>query len=207
MIKTILIATLSGGLGVGGAAWWTARAAVRVPVTSAASPAVPAAAIEAPPAPGAALEPDAVIAPGGASTVAVTTREASRPTTRSRAPAAPPPSGGAVPPAASAASSPPGATSLDQELSSLHEAQRALKRGDGADALARLDALGERYPDGVLREERLAARVLGLCAAGRRDEARDAGRRFVAENPGSVQVARVRASCAFAPRADENENR
>jgi hypothetical protein len=84
----------------------------------------------------------------------------------------------------------------------LRDAQHALKRGDGAAALARLDELADRHPDGVLREERLAARVLGLCAAGRPDEARAEGRRFVAEYPGSIQVERVRASCAFAARGD-----
>jgi outer membrane protein assembly factor BamD (BamD/ComL family) len=104
------------------------------------------------------------------------------------------------PPAQPAASS---AGSFPEELTALRDAQRALKRGDGAEALAQLDALAGRHPDGVLQEERLAARVLGLCAAGRTAEARDAGRRFVAEHPGSVQIDRVRASCAFSPRDEE----
>lgn len=95
-------------------------------------------------------------------------------------------------------SAPTSATSLDEELVLMRSAQQALKRGDGATALAELDALAAKHPDGVLREERLAARVLALCAAGRVDEARAAGRRFLDEMPGSVQGDRVRASCAFA---------
>lgn len=92
----------------------------------------------------------------------------------------------------------PSATALDEEVALLRSAQQALKRGDAATALAELDALGARHPDGVLREERLTARVLALCAAGRVDEARDAGRLFLAEMPTSVQADRVRASCALA---------
>ena len=93
---------------------------------------------------------------------------------------------------------PLGAISLGEETASLAEAQRSLKQGDGARAVALLDALAARHPTGVLREERLAANVFALCAAGRIDAARAAGQRFLAEMPTSVQADRVRASCAFA---------
>jgi hypothetical protein len=98
-----------------------------------------------------------------------------------------------------AASPPIGTVSLGEETALLGEAQRSLKQGNGARAVAVLDELAARHPAGVLREERLAARVFGLCAAGRVEEAREAGQRFLAEMPGSVQADRVRASCASSP--------
>ena len=102
-------------------------------------------------------------------------------------------------PARSEAPYPPlGTISLGEETASLGEAQRALKQGDGARAVALLDELAARHPTGVLREERLAARVFALCAADRVEEAREAGKRFLEELPASVQAERVRASCAFA---------
>lgn len=79
----------------------------------------------------------------------------------------------------------------------MREAVKLLHAGSGDKAFAVLEELGNRHPDGVLREERLAARVLALCSAGRTDEAREAGHRFVSEMPKSLQIARVRASCAF----------
>ncbi len=103
------------------------------------------------------------------------------------------PGGSDAPPA------PSSTPSLSEEVALLQAAQQALKHGDGTGALTTLGELGARHPDGALREERLTLHVLGLCAAGRVDEAREAGRRFVAEMPGSVQAERVRASCAFAP--------
>jgi hypothetical protein len=67
--------------------------------------------------------------------------------------------------------------------------------GDAAAALARLEELGTRHPDGVLREERMAARVAALCAAGRTDEAQREAQRFLAETPRSIHTAKVAASC------------
>jgi hypothetical protein len=88
------------------------------------------------------------------------------------------------------------ASSLVEETALLREAQTKLGAGDAAAALARLDELGARHPDGLLREERLAARIVALCAAGRVDEARRAAAQFLAEAPLSIHAARVRASCA-----------
>jgi hypothetical protein len=93
--------------------------------------------------------------------------------------------------------SPSHASSLMEETALLREAQEALKEGDAAKSLAAVDALAARHPQGMLREERLAARVLALCASGRVEEARAEGQRFVAEMPRSIQAERVRASCAF----------
>jgi RNA polymerase sigma factor (sigma-70 family) len=74
-----------------------------------------------------------------------------------------------------------------------------LEQLEHAESLRLLDELSARYPGGVLHEERSAARVLALCAAGRKVEARAEASRFLEQNPRSVQVDRVRASCAFGP--------
>jgi hypothetical protein len=119
----------------------------------------------------------------------------------------PAPSGAATPSSlatsartpAAAASPSRDAASIANEIALLRQAQAAMKDGDSERSLAALDALAKKHPGGELREERLAARVLTLCAAGRLDEARAEGRRFVAEHPSSVHAVRVRASCAFAP--------
>ena len=100
---------------------------------------------------------------------------------------------------ASPVAAPAPGISLDEETAVLGEVQRSLTQRDGARALVLLDQLASRHPEGVLREERLAAQVFALCAAGRVEEAREAGKRFVVEMPASVQVVRVRASCAFSP--------
>ncbi len=88
---------------------------------------------------------------------------------------------------------------LDEEVALLREAQSALKRGEGAQALTALDDLAARHPDGALREERQAARVLASCAAGRTAEAELAGRAFMNQFPSSIHSDRVRSSCAFIP--------
>ena len=88
-----------------------------------------------------------------------------------------------------------------EETDLLRKAQTALAAGDAAAALAQLDALGARHPDGQLREERLAARVAALCAMGRDVDARRVAERLLTAAPLSIHAARVRASCAFAPKA------
>jgi outer membrane protein assembly factor BamD (BamD/ComL family) len=97
---------------------------------------------------------------------------------------------GAAPPAR--------ARTLAEETKLLLAAHGALEKGDAAGALEQIDRLGALYPEGALAEERRAARVLALCAAGRREEARREAERFLAEEPRSIQAARLRASCAFA---------
>jgi hypothetical protein len=89
---------------------------------------------------------------------------------------------------------------LGEETELLRRAEMALRAGDGNTALTTLDELSARRPSGVLLEERMAARVLALCAAGRTEEARREGERFVAARPTSIQAPRIRASCAFSGR-------
>jgi len=121
-----------------------------------------------------------------------------------RRPTASPPS---VPPAvepptpATVAAEPtsPEASSLLEETELLRAAQTSLGAGDARAALARLDDLGARHADGILREERLAAHIVALCAVGRDQDARREAARFLAEAPLSIHAARVRGSCAGAP--------
>ncbi len=93
-------------------------------------------------------------------------------------------------------------SALGAELSLLREVQSALREGDSARAERWIDEHASRYPAGVLREEREAARVLLLCAKGQQAEAKAAAERFLAETPRSVQADRVRGSCAFAAKGD-----
>lgn len=92
------------------------------------------------------------------------------------------------------------AASIAAEVALLRKAQASLREGDGDASLKTIDALAAKHPDGALREERDAARVFALCAAGRQDDARIEALRFLARYPSSVQVPGVRASCAFAPK-------
>lgn len=89
----------------------------------------------------------------------------------------------------------PSASTLAEEVALLRSAQSALNAGDADGALSRLADHARRFPTGTMAEERDAARILALCRAGRRDEARDAAARFLRERPSSPLAARVRASC------------
>jgi hypothetical protein len=58
-----------------------------------------------------------------------------------------------------------------------------------------LDAHARKFASGSLKEERLAARAIALCEAGRAAEARRAAAQFFAEVRVSPLEARVRAAC------------
>ncbi len=87
-------------------------------------------------------------------------------------------------------------STLGAEARLLEEAFNAQRVGDPAQALARLDEHASRYPQGLLRAESSAQRVLVLCSLGRTDDARAEADRFVAEYPGTPLALRVRSSCA-----------
>jgi len=87
-------------------------------------------------------------------------------------------------------------STLAQELSLLQRARRALNRNDARLALGIVESLDERFPNGVLMEERSATRILTLCQLDRTQEAREQGQRFLAAHPRSVYAERVRDSCA-----------
>ena len=105
------------------------------------------------------------------------------------------PSLGARAPRKSAPPLAPG-SSLAEEVAMLQRARRALAAENGALALGLVEELDERFPKGVLIEERSATRVLSLCKLERTDEARQTARSFLERYPGSVYAERVRNSCA-----------
>ncbi len=73
------------------------------------------------------------------------------------------------------------------------EARRRLRSGDAAGALAGVDELARRFPQGVLAQERALLRIEALAAAGRGDEARAGAIAFVRAYPKSPFEGRARA--------------
>jgi hypothetical protein len=102
----------------------------------------------------------------------------------------------AAPAAPSARSSPPGASRLQAETRLIAEAQRALNAGAPGRALLLIEQHRAEFPGGELASEREAARVLALCALGRRADANATRERFVRAWPDSLLLARVRAACS-----------
>jgi len=102
--------------------------------------------------------------------------------------------------ARAARSSPPvqPESSLAAELAMLQRARRALNADNGRLALGIVQELDERFPKGVLVEERNATRILSLCQLERVAEAKQAARDFLERYPSSVYAERVRQSCAAA---------
>jgi hypothetical protein len=91
----------------------------------------------------------------------------------------------------------PPANTLAEETSLLRDADKALRAGDTATALARLDEDAARFPHGALAPERTAERLLVLCEVGAADP--KAVAQFLASHPGSPLAARVRRACAPKP--------
>ncbi|MBN1612421.1 MAG: hypothetical protein JW940_37670 [Polyangiaceae bacterium] len=86
-----------------------------------------------------------------------------------------------------------------QELSLLAEARAALRDGDPERALALTQQHEQRFGEGALAEEALAARILALCALGRREQGRAAVATLERLAPNSPQLPRARAACADSP--------
>jgi hypothetical protein len=95
----------------------------------------------------------------------------------------------------------PDPVSLAAEQALLRQAQAAIMDGDANGSVRKLDKPEQGNAEGA-REEREAAWVLALCAAGRVQEARVLGRRFLAQRPASAQAAGIRRSCAFSRGGD-----
>jgi hypothetical protein len=85
---------------------------------------------------------------------------------------------------------------LTAESDGLLAIQRELAGGDASRALKLVGEQDSHFRSGVLAEERAVVRVLALCAAGRRDEARLARERFLVAYPRSPHKKRVLKSCA-----------
>ena len=86
-------------------------------------------------------------------------------------------------------------SSLAVELAMLQRARRALNAQNGRLALGIVQELDERFPKGLLVEERSATRILSLCMLERAAEARRFAGHFLERHPGSVYAQRVRQSC------------
>jgi hypothetical protein len=84
---------------------------------------------------------------------------------------------------------------LLEETQALAEIQDALSRKDPILAWALLKEQERRFPSGQLGEERAAAKVMALCAAGRNVEAEHARTQFVASYPNSPLNKRVNRGC------------
>lgn len=84
----------------------------------------------------------------------------------------------------------------DDEVAFVRRAQKALRNGDAAWALALMRTLDEQLPRGALLTERNVTRVLALCQLGRTDEARAVAERTLRSDRGSgVYAGRLAASC------------
>ncbi len=122
-----------------------------------------------------------------ASSAAVSSAAASSPATaRFSEAAAPGPASGGSAPVASPA------RALDESRLTA-AAHQALRSGDARQALVLLDRAARNFPNGLLVQEREALLIEALHRAGERRAAERRGRRFVAANPTSPHVARVRA--------------
>lgn len=92
--------------------------------------------------------------------------------------------------------SPPPRADLAGELALLTQVSAATKRGEVSQAAELLRTYDQRFPSGKLAEERAAAGILVLCAAGHVPDARTEARHFLERWPRSPLVARIRSSCA-----------
>jgi hypothetical protein len=90
---------------------------------------------------------------------------------------------------------------LAQEVAILSRAASELHAGQAASALKAIDEHQSKFPNGLLTEERRAARVQALCALGRRAEADAELSRLTRAAPQSPHVARARQFCAATQRS------
>jgi len=99
--------------------------------------------------------------------------------------------------AVAVAEAPKPGNEIRQEVALLSKAQAALSRGRPQEALEALSEHAQRFPRGVLSEERAATRVRTLCALGRTREAAAELKRIETLNPTSAYLSRARESCGF----------
>jgi hypothetical protein len=101
-------------------------------------------------------------------------------------------------PAAVASSGPGTAQRLSREIALLDQARAALKRGDGAAALAALDQRQAEVGAGLLEPEATVTRVEALLGQGNRVAASTLVDRFLTEHPRGVHADRLRSLLAGA---------
>lgn len=84
------------------------------------------------------------------------------------------------------------ASRLREENQLLGDARSALRGGDPAEALKKLDAAGGRFPDGVLAQEREVLAIEALAKSGQRSAASARASAFLAAHPTSPHATKVR---------------
>jgi hypothetical protein len=89
----------------------------------------------------------------------------------------------------------PSPLSLAEALQLLQRADRAIYSGDPAWAISLLDELDARAAGSLLREERVATRVLALCRDGQVDAAERLANAARNETPGSIYGALLDRAC------------
>lgn len=85
---------------------------------------------------------------------------------------------------------------LAEEIRLVSAAQSALRDNAPERALAALSEHASRFPHGVLRDERMASRVLALCALGDEAQARIVKSELERSSPYSSHLQRLAGSCA-----------
>jgi hypothetical protein len=88
------------------------------------------------------------------------------------------------------------ASHLQEETALLAEVNGALGAGQLRGALDLLDTYDRRFPNGVLREESAATRVVVLCQLERGPRAAALAKRFLAQHGSSPLVPRVQRACS-----------
>jgi hypothetical protein len=84
------------------------------------------------------------------------------------------------------------ASQLREESRILGDARAALRSGDAATALEKLDAMGGRFPGGVLAQEREVLAIEALARAGQRAAATARAEAFLQAYPTSPHATKVR---------------
>lgn len=110
--------------------------------------------------------------------------------------AAPSPPVGALPMEPRAVTTRRASGRLAEEVAILSRAEKELHAGRPSSALAVLEEHRQKFPNGELAQERIAARVHALCALGRVADAEAALARLRRVSPGSPQEGRAREACA-----------
>ncbi len=89
----------------------------------------------------------------------------------------------------------PEKASIAGETRLLSEVQTALGEGQFAQALLLLDQHRQRFPQGTLKQEAMASRVIALCRAGRIQDGRRWSEEFQRSFPTSPLLPRILTAC------------
>jgi TolA-binding protein len=89
----------------------------------------------------------------------------------------------------------PRAADLDAEVRLLRAAQQALAAGRYPEALGKLSEHAQRYPRGLLRNEREASRSIALCQSGQLSAGQSRARTYLGSAADAPLATRVRKAC------------